>query len=123
MLYADYPFYVVEYLRGKEAVIDTASFDFYIRKASQEIKRYTFENIRDEVPECVKMCCCELAEKLCTADKNVEHSGKASESVGAWSVSYESAEQTKQALKKDIKAIVYSWLSGTGLLFAGVKKC
>ncbi len=123
MLYADYPFYITEYLREKEAVIDTDSFDFYIRKASQEIKRYTFDNISGEIPECVKMCCCEIAEKLYVADKITERGGKSSESVGSWSVSYESTEQTKQVLQKDIKAIVYLWLSGTGLLFAGVKPC
>lgn len=122
MNYADDSFYENMYLSGKKAVITTA-FDFYARKATQEIKRYTFDNITAPIPECVKMCCCEIAEKLYTADKNAEYIGRTSESVGSWSVGYESTEQTKQALQKDIKATVYSWLLGTGLLFAGVEEC
>lgn len=123
MTYTDYPFYVMQYLKGKEAAIDASSFEFYIRKASQEINRHTYGNMPEEIPECVKMCCCEIAEKLYTADKNIEHGGKTSESAGSWSVSYESTEQIKRTMQKDIRAIVYSWLSGTGLLYAGVKKC
>ena len=61
MNYADFDFYTSEYLCGKEAVIDTASFNFYARKATQKIKQYTFDIVPKDVPQCVKMCCCEVA--------------------------------------------------------------
>ena len=64
-VFADYDFYKKEYLCGKSAVIDTASFDFYARKATQRIKVFTFDNIDESnIPEYVKFCCCEVAELL-----------------------------------------------------------
>ena len=91
--FADYDFYTKEYLFGKKAVIDTASFDFYAKKATQYIRQQTFGNINEdtEIPNCVKMCCCDIAELLYNADSN-EHSTITSEKVGDLSVSYESAE-------------------------------
>lgn len=124
MNYADENCYTNEYLCGKEAVIDTA-FDFYARAATAEIKRFAGRNIKDdEVPDCVKMCCCELAELIFKHEKIIaDTNGKASESVGGWSVSYESTEQSEQSYKKFVKDCIYKWLSGTGLLFAGVRRC
>ncbi len=103
-------------------IIDTA-FDFYARQATAEIKRFVGRNlIDDELPDCVKMCCCELAELNYTHEKTTaEANGKASESVGGWSVSYESSEQSKQSYDKSVKACIYKWLSGTGLLYRGLK--
>lgn len=119
--FADYDFYTKEYLFGKKAVIDTASFDFYANKATQYIRQQTFGNINEdtEIPNCVKMCCCEIAELLYNADKN-GHSTITSEKVGDLSVSYESAESQGQALSKNIKSAIYLWLSGTDLLYRGV---
>ena len=64
MNYADENFYTESYLCGKEAVINTA-FDFYSRKASTVIRTFTGNNIdENNIPEYVKMCCCEVAESL-----------------------------------------------------------
>ncbi len=123
--YADKEFYTNEYLCGKKAVISTA-FYFYARRATQEIRRFTGSNIEEsDIPECVKMCCCEIAELL----YNYENSGScsaaqgiSSESVGDMSVSYENSEARYKALSGKIKSVVYSWLTGTGLLYRGVRR-
>lgn len=121
MIYADSEFYTNEYLCGKEAVIDTASFAFYARKASQFIKLYTFDNIpEDNIPECVKMCCCEIAEQIFTTDKSPASTGVSSESVGDMSKSYESASNQAENLDKANKDSIQTWLTGTGLLYRGV---
>lgn len=122
--YADEKFYKTAYLSGKEAVVATA-FDYYARHASQIINQYAGENIDAEnVPECVKMCCCELAE-LAFRDESSEaqNGGISSESVQGWSKSFESTEARKTALQSAQKACIYKWLSGTGLLYAGVRRC
>ena len=120
MNYADFDFYTSEYLCGKEAVIDTASFNFYARKATQKIKRYTFDNVPKDVPQCVKLCCCEVAELLFASDKKSDKAGITSAKVGDVSYSYESTESQKQLLSKEIKSVIYSWLADTDLLYRGI---
>ena len=64
MIYADEKFYTENYLMGRKPVI-SAGFPFYARQASQVIDQHTFGRLKDaqDVPELVKMCCCELAEE------------------------------------------------------------
>lgn len=121
----DYEFYTDAYLIGKEAVIDAASFPFYERFASKELMCFAGQNIgNNDIPECVKLCVCEIAEALYTADKYDKQSGgKVSESVQGWSVSYQSAEQNENTKRQKIVSIIYKWLSGTGLLYRGVDIC
>lgn len=122
MAYADLNFYESEYLCGREAVIATASFDFYAKQATQIIDHYTYGNIKEQT-ESIKMCCCEIAEIFFNAEKiRNQSNGKNSESIGGWSVSYADNLQTEQTTGKQIKNIIYKWLSGTGLLYAGVIK-
>lgn len=120
--YADISFYINTYKPKENMMISAADFSFYARKATQIIKQYTGQNIdENNIPECVKFCCCEIAEILAESDKlSQNHGGKSSESVQGWSVSYESKEQTLQAMQTKIKGSVYSWLSGTGLLYRGI---
>ncbi len=119
MNYANETFYHSTYLCGKEAVIATA-FDFYARKATQEIKRYVFGNIdENNIPDAVKNCCCEIAEIL-YSDEHTSETGVSSESVGGWSRSYESSETRKSAINQSIRDSVYAWLSDTGLLYRGI---
>lgn len=118
-VYADEKFYKNEYLCGRKAVIDTA-FDFYARQATTKIKQYTFDNIDEtNIPDGVKMCCCEVAELLYKTE-NTAHGGISSEKVGDQSVSYESTDIQTQNLRKNIKSSVYSWLAESGLLYRGV---
>lgn len=120
--YADEAFYNETYLAGKAAVITTAH-TYYFREASRIIDVYTFGNIDpDNIPEEVKMCCCELAEQAFKYDTAQAQSfGKNSESVQGWSVSYDSAAAQNDAQKNAQTDIIIKWLSGSGLLFSGVR--
>jgi hypothetical protein len=123
--YADSTYYTVTYLAGKEAVIDTASFAYYARKATQIIKQHTFGNVNEaSIPDDVKMCCCEVAEyvfKKENADQSTEASikGLTSETSGGHSASYETTEAREQSHNNIIKGIIYNWLAMTGLLYRG----
>lgn len=122
MIYADEDFYNLTYLCGREAVI-TAAFDFYARTATFKIKQYTGTNVdEDNIPDEVKNCCCEIAEMIYTnAKAAAEGVGLTSESVGGWSKSYESSEQRSQSIDVSVHNVIYKWLSGTDLLFRGVR--
>ncbi|MGN1133211.1 MAG: hypothetical protein ACI4RN_02025 [Oscillospiraceae bacterium] len=122
IIYANFPFYTSKYLAGKEAVIDTA-FPYYARLATQEIKHYTGDNVNEyDIPEEVSMCCCELAEIIYRQEKlNNQADGVTSESVQGWSKSYENAESRKQTYNTAVKDCVYKWLSGTRLLYRGLR--
>jgi hypothetical protein len=114
--YVDYAYYTGTY---KGAVIDTASFDLYARKATREIKKYTLNQIPDGIiPDDVKMCCCEIAEVIHKDDQE-DTKGIASEKVGEYSVSYVSLEAKEKLLSISIRSIIYNWLAMTGLLYRG----
>ena len=122
MNYADENFYTESYLCGKEAVINIA-FDFYARKATAIIKTFTGKNVdENNIPECVRMCCCELAETLFLYDKllNGSNAGMTSQHIGDLSVNYESSVTLLQKQADENRQIIYRWLSGTGLLYRGV---
>lgn len=120
-IYADEEFYKNQYLLGRTAVIDTA-FPYFFREASRIIDLYTHGNIAPEnVPDSVKMCCCELAESVFSRDKKLtENGGVQSESVGGWSKTYSSSSDIQTAFSASCKYIIYKWLSGSGLLYSGV---
>lgn len=121
-VYADENFYKKAYLYGKTAVI-TSDYEYFFREASLLIDRYTFGNIDPEnVPEAVKMCCCELAENLFSENKSMtENVGIQSESVGGWSRNYTSKSEIQIHFKSEQKHIIFKWLTDTGLLYRGVK--
>lgn len=125
-VYADYDFYNDEYLQGRAPAVTQDEFAFYARSASKLIDIYTFGNIDSaDVPDEVRLCCCELVEHIYKADHS-ETSGKdglASESTMGWSQSYESTTSRKEAAENVQRSCVYKWLSGTGLFFAGVRPC
>lgn len=102
------------YLSGKEAVIDTASFDFYARKATQLINQQTFGRIV-EVTDEIKSCCCEVAESFYKQDND---KGITSEKVGNYSVSKN--VKTVSDYSCDRIGIIRDCLLDTGLLYKGV---
>jgi hypothetical protein len=119
-VYADSDFYMREYLGGKQAVISPALFPFYARKASSYIDQYTFDRLQGaEIPEAVKMCCCELAETLYRIENSPTYNGVASERVGDISVNYESGASRQQSLNNSIKSVITTWLINTGLMYRG----
>lgn len=121
-VFADYDFYINKYLSGRNAAVSAANFTMLARKATQKIKIFTGSNVDESnIPECVKMCCCEITELLYKEETTSQNHGVASESVQGWSKAYESTESRAQAADKAIKTCVYEWLSGTGLLYRGVR--
>ena len=125
MIYADENFYKEKYLLGRKPVISTG-FLFYARQASQIIDQYTFgrlENVGEaNIPEGVKMCCCELAEVVLQSEKQKNDSGgKTSEKIGTYSVTFGSASESSNAAANERRSIVMKWLAQTGLCYQGVR--
>lgn len=120
MIYADREFYW-EYLSGRKPVI-RAGFSYYAREASKIIDRYTFNRLAKvtEVPEDVRMCCCELAEQCYRTEKQKKEAGKTSEKVGTYSVTFASGSEQSQADAAEKRGIVMKWLGNTGLCYRGV---
>lgn len=121
-MYADEPYYKDHYLLGRKPVI-SSGFAFYARSASKVIDQYTFDRLigMQDIPETVKMCCCELAEVECQREKQKKASGgKTSEKIGTYSVSFGTAQEMAQAAVKEQRGIVMKWLADTGLCYQGV---
>lgn len=115
--YADYEYYTGTY---KGAVIDTASFDMCARKATQIINQHTFGRVQEgNIPEEVKMCCCELAEYLYKQDSKDHDEDVQSEKKGEWSNTYVSGMEAEEIRQIKIREIIYNWLAMTGLLYRG----
>ena len=121
-VYADYNFYTDEYLAGRSETVTEADFTFYAHEASRVIDEYTFGNIDpDNVPEEVRLCCCEIAEMIFRQEQSSQNEGVSSESVQGWSKSYESSESRRETSRRTQRDIIRKWLSGTGLLYSGVR--
>ena len=115
--YADYAYYTDTY---KGAVIDTASFLRYSAKATQTIKLNAFGRVdKDNIPEEVKMCCCELAELIYRHETTEDNGNIASEKVGEHSVSYVAKDIQEKSLAEKKQDILSNWLAMTGLLYRG----
>lgn len=121
-VYANEDFYNEAYLCGKTAVLTSDSLYFF-REASRIIDCYTCGKIEPEnIPQAVKMCCCELAENLFSENTSLtENAGIQSESVGGWSKNYTSKSEILIHFRAEQKCIIFKWLADTGLLFRGVK--
>ncbi len=116
--YADFAYYTSTY---KGAVLDTASFDLWARKATLIIRQHTFNRVRDSnIPDAVKMCCCELAEAEYSHDKTEDSGNVASEKVGEYSVSYVDKEKQESIYQAEVGRIISLWLLDTGLLYRGI---
>ena len=122
MIYADEEFSTKNYLLGRKPVI-SAGFPFYARQAGRIIDQYTFDRLEGvaEPPECVKLCCCELAEMEYRMEKRQKESGgKTSEKIGTYSVSFASEQETAQTDAREQRRVVMKWLANTGLCYQGV---
>ena len=118
-LYADYKFYTDDYL-GR--AIPAEAFPRYVRDASKYIDNVTFGRINGNISDDVKMACCAVAEEMYAQNVSGANavSGKASESVGDYSVSYTGMSADRE---KILSARLYSaalkWLDGTNLMYRG----
>lgn len=140
MIYADYDFYRSEYF-GQ--IIEEADFPRLALHASQYIDYITQGRAdRSAGLEAVKMCCCALAEQYQTietaqalAQKNLaagaaDSAEVQSETVGSWSRSYrsggdsaQSAAQAAEAVRSALLDIARRYLTNTGLLYRGGRRC
>lgn len=116
--YAEYGFYLNDYLKGREAALNKSDFDFYAVKATKVIEQYTFGRV-ETVTDDVKNCCCELAENMQAEAKTSGRSGVTSERVGDYSVSYASAADERTERSAECRHILRLWLGSTGLLYRG----
>ena len=119
--YTTVEYYTDNYLMGREAVIDTASFPFYALKATRIINQYTFGNIDESnLIDEVRMCCCEIAESIYNTEQQERPKGIQSEKVGEYSITYEKDTDIDAQKYSALKSIIYNWLSDTGLLYRGL---
>lgn len=121
--YADKSFYLNEYRCGIDDGIAGDRFPYYSRRATKEIRARTFGNIDEsaELPDEVKMCCCEVAEKLYDLDRAKGENGLILQvySNDGESGTFLTMDMTTDGLSGAIDLIVRSWLLSTGLMFCG----
>lgn len=113
MAYADYSFYTQKFFGNAIAESDFERLAF---RASNFLDYYTMNRAKDySKDDSVKYACCAVAEAYQTAERTGAKKGIASESVGSYSVSYNSDATAREELTK--AAIQY--LAHTGLLYRG----
>ena len=108
--YADYNFYGKEYLglsEGEEPPVKEADFLSYAMEATKRIRYRTNGNIQEggKIPEAVSMCCCEMVDRCKAFDQLKDKNGR-----------------ILQSYSNDGDRIIREWLTGTGLLFCGVRR-
>lgn len=132
MVYADYTFYSNSFL-GSD--ISEADFPRLALRASQFLDYYTLGRARKNPDlENLKMACCAIAEKYQIVERaqkiateSLENGGDMkSESVGSYSVSYQTASEKAQGANQtvinaqsEVVATARQYLVGTGLLYRG----
>lgn len=132
MVYADYTFYANSFLGS---AISEEDFPRLALRASQFLDYYTMGKAKN-YPELenLKMACCAIAEKYQIVEKaqkialeSLEDTGNLkSESVGSYSVSYQTASEKAQGANQavidaqnGVVATARQHLVGTGLLYRG----
>lgn len=134
MRYADYEYYVSEYLSGQPPTVPGESFAFWEKRAAGEIDCRTFNRLRNKnvVPEEVKECTCAITELLYKANSVSEMALKdgitgvlTSYSNDGESGSYDVSQSiyTESGKKAEIRRLITLYLGNTGLLYAGVGCC
>lgn len=126
LTYADEAYYTAIYRAGMEPSISGPAFNFYARIATKEIRARTFGNIDEnaEIPGEVKMCCCEVAEKLQSVDAAKDTNGLVLQSYSndGESGTYLASDLTDAGVSVALDNIVKGWLLDTGLMYCGVRK-
>ncbi len=113
MAYTSYDYYIGEF-RGK-AIESADEFSRLSERASEYIDAMTMYRAKtfDDSNNELKKACCAIAELIPVEENNT---GKTSESVGKWSVSYESQAN----ISKKKYDVLKRYLVATGLLFSGM---
>lgn len=131
MAYADYEYYAVEYLLGRDPVVPEKVFPYWAKQASREVDAVTFNRLKktpDLVTEEVSDLTCAIAEILYksslltdAAAQNGAAGPLSSFSNDGQSGTYATAESvyTESGKKTEISRLAAQYLSGTGLLYQG----
>lgn len=131
-MYADYEYYISEYLLGRSPAVPESEFLFWEKQARTEIDRFTFGRVAADqtlVTEPIKDCCCELTELLYQANQIVQQSAQSggagplsSYSNDGQSGTFDLSQSvyTETGRRKKSQEIIYRYLAHTGLLYAGV---
>lgn len=122
-LYADEQYYREEYLCDSQAKIPGGEFNRLARLASAEIRLRTYGRVEEmaEVPDEVKMCCCEVTEKLYSRESARDENGLVLQSYNTDgdSGSYKTDDVSDESIQRSVDRIVQKWLINTGLLYCG----
>lgn len=119
-MYADYTFYVDEYLGS---MIHEADWNKYATRASDYIDYITGGKAAgyDDVNNNLAKACCAVAEQIAVSDTiSASVAGVASETVGSHSVSYRSQAEIKAGAQSAMLSAAQMYLFPTGLLYRGV---
>ena len=116
--YTDYEFYTDTY---GGAAISESDWPRISCKAQAEVDHVTFGRIANmaTVPECVKECICDIAERMQKAEQIAAGGSIASEQNDGYSISYrdDGGEAGRQS---EIHLAIASHLARTGLMYRGV---
>jgi hypothetical protein len=131
MIYADFDYYVDDYLQGRDPVIPDEEYLFWEKAARHEVDALTYNKIQrlTEIPEAVKECICAVAELLYRSEKLT--ASNLDQGFAGAMVSYSNDGQsgsfdvsgsayTEEGRKAEVKRLCRQYLIGTGLLYAGV---
>ena len=136
MAYAEFSYYKEFYAGTK--ITEESTFRHAAERASDYLDARTFGRLCDGIPveytAQVKRCCCEMAEQIYSVSLSAASAvtsgtgAKASESNGAYSVTYRSAADGIAAqlhgesagLEDVLQSIIGKHLGRTGLLYRGV---
>lgn len=123
--YADYDFYKNSYLHGREAKISESDFDYWSFLVSSEMRQHTFGRLDSlaEIPDEVRMCCCEISEKRYTFENAKDESGMILQSFGndGQTGTYKTDGMSEADVIQETYKIMHRWLGMTGLLYCGVE--
>ena len=124
MMYADYEYYTSQYMGTvKESMFTTAAI-----RASAFLDYYTMGKAKKNADsDALKMACCALVDKYAALEElseasRVTEAGKKSESVGSYSVTYQTKDEIlalQKALKEELPETARMYLAGTDMLYRG----
>ncbi len=123
--YTDKEFYKNQYLLGRTPKIPDADFPYWAMLASGEIRQRTFNRVDDlgRIPDEVGMCCCEIAEKMCSVESVKDENGMILQSYGndGGTGTYKTDDLSESGVRRSITRIIRKWLGNTGLMYCGVE--
>lgn len=132
MPYVDYSYYISGYLTGRTPSVPEGEFLYWEGQAELEIDKRTFRRLKQApelVDDSVKKCACAVLELLYKADKLSEQSYQAghmgpltsySNDGVSGSFDLSQSEYAGAGKQKKIQEIIVTYLSHTGLLYAGM---